>query len=128
VGGWSDWAQWRANADRNSVQSPRGPSIPSANPDPIRSQKSAAGNTRSVQAKPQTRLTGPEQRELDQLPDQISVLETEQSALTQRLSDPALHAIQSSDLQSITNRLSVIEQSIAQLLERWELLESRRQP
>jgi ATP-binding cassette subfamily F protein uup len=128
VGGWSDWAQWRANADRNMVQSPRGPSVPSANPNPMRVQKSAAGNTRAVQAKPQTRLTGPEQRELDDLPDRISILETEQTARTQRLSDPALHATQSSNLQSITNRLSVIEQSIAQLLERWELLESRRQP
>jgi ATP-binding cassette subfamily F protein uup len=126
VGGWSDWAQWRANADRNSVQSPKSPSLPIATPDPMRAQKSGAGNARSVEAKPQARLTGPEQRELDQLPDQISVLETEQTALTQRLSDPALHATQSSDLQSITNRLSVIEQSIAQLLERWELLESRR--
>ena len=128
VGGWSDWAQWRANADRNKVQSPRGPSLPSANPEPSRAPKSGADNTRSAQAKPQTRLTGPEERELDQLPDRISVLETEQTALTHRLADPALHATQSSDLQSITNRLSMIEQSIAQLLERWELLESRRQP
>ena len=127
VGGWSDWAQWRANADRNTVQSPKSPSLPSANPEPIRAQNSEPAHTRSVQAKPKTRLTGTEQRELDQLPDRISALETEQTMLTQRLSDPALHASQSSDLKSITSRLSVIEQSIAQLLERWELLESQRQ-
>ncbi|NBS96542.1 MAG: ABC transporter ATP-binding protein, partial [Betaproteobacteria bacterium] len=127
VGGWSDWAQWRANADRNTVQSPKGPSLPSANPEQIRAKNSEPAHTRSVQAKPKTRLTGTEQRELDQLPDRISALETEQTALTQRLSDPALHASQSSNLQSITSRLSVIEQSIAQLMERWELLESQRQ-
>jgi ATP-binding cassette subfamily F protein uup len=72
-----------------------------------------------------TRLNRAEQRELDQLPDQIAALESERSTLTDELSDPVLHSKKPEELQSVTQRLSALEQSISTMMARWELLESR---
>ena len=113
VGGWSDWAQWRASANRSAVQTDRlAPQVVKREPKKASEQSS-------------TRLSRAEQRELDQLPDQIAALESERSSLTERLSDPVFHAAKSDEFHSISRRLSALEQSISTLMTRWELLESR---
>jgi len=118
VGGWSDWAQWRANANRANA------SRIAVQTDRIVSQvvKREPKNTKEQSS---TRLSRAEQRELDQLPDQIAALESERSTMTERLSDPAFHSKNSEEFQSVSRRLSALEQSISALMVRWELLESR---
>lgn len=118
VGGWSDWAQWRANANRANA------SRIAVQTDRIVSQvvKREPKNTKEQSS---TCLSRAEQRELDQLPDQIAALESERSTMTERLSDPAFHSKNSEEFQSVSRRLSALEQSISALMVRWELLESR---
>jgi len=118
VGGWSDWAQWRANANRANA------SRIAVQTDRIVSQvvKREPKNTKEQSS---TRLSRAEERELDQLPDQIAALESERSTMTERLSDPAFHSKNSEEFQSVSRRLSALEQSISALMVRWELLESR---
>jgi len=118
VGGWSDWAQWRANANRAdanrvAVQTDR------IAPQVVKREPKKSKEPSSV------RLSRVEQRELDQLPDQIAALESERSTLTDELLDPALHSRRPEEYQSVTRRLSALEESISTLMARWELLESR---
>jgi len=113
VGGWSDWAQWRASANRIAVQTDR-----------IATQV-VKREPKNVPEPSSTRLSRAEQRELDQLPDQIAALESERSSLTERLSAPDIHTAKSDEFQSVSRRLSALEQSISTLMARWELLESR---
>ena len=113
VGGWSDWAQWRASANRSAVQTDR------LAPQVVKREPKKASEQSSI------RLSRAEQRELDQLPDQIAALESERSSLTERLSDPVFHAAKSDEFHSISRRLNALEQSISTLMTRWELLESR---
>jgi ATP-binding cassette subfamily F protein uup len=113
VGGWSDWAQWQASANRSAVQTSRiAPQV-------------VKRDTKNANDQSLTRLSRAEQRELDQLPDQIAALESERSNLTERLSVPVFHTSKSDEFESISRRLSALEQSISTLMARWELLESR---
>jgi len=118
VGGWSDWAQWRANANRahanrSAVQTDRiAPQVVKREPKNSKEQTSV-------------RLSRAEQRELDQLPDQIAALESERSTMTERLSDSVFHSKNTEEFQSVSRRLCTLEQSISTLMARWELLESR---
>ena len=130
VGGWSDWAQWRANANRASasriaVQTERITPPAGKNKSPSNAKTEAPREPRNSSQQSLARLSRPEQRELDQLPDQIAALESERSTMTDRLSDPVFHARNSEEFQSVSRRLSAIEQSISTLMARWELLESR---
>jgi ABC transport system ATP-binding/permease protein len=71
------------------------------------------------------KLTWKEQRELEALPGRITVLEAEQTALTGRLEDPALHVQASREATEIAARLAAIDDELLNLLERWEALETR---
>jgi ATP-binding cassette subfamily F protein uup len=125
VGGWSDWAQWRANANRSAVQIDGIAAEVGKNKTSSTTKTEAPRETKNASQQSSTRLSRAEQRELDQLPDQIAELESERSSLTERLSQPLFHTTKSDESQSVSRRLSVLEQSISTLMARWELLESR---
>lgn len=125
VGGWSDWAQWRANANRIAIQNERSAPQPGKNKLSSTPKAEAQREPRIPNEPAIVRLSRAEQRELDQLPDQIAALELERSTLTERLSDPDLHTTKFDEFQSVSRRLSALEQSISTLMARWELLESR---
>jgi ATP-binding cassette subfamily F protein uup len=118
VGGWSDWAQWRANANRADANRV------AVKTDRI-AQQVAQREPKNSKEPSSVRLSRAEQRELDQLPDQIAALESERSTMTDRLSDPVFHSKNAEEFQSVSRRLSALEQSISTLMARWELLESR---
>jgi ATP-binding cassette subfamily F protein uup len=107
AGGYEDWLRCRKEivaADR-----------PAARPADLR-----------LTAKPKSaKLTWKEQRELEALPDRIATLETEQTALTRQLEDPALHAKPPREAAEIATRLTAIDAELLALLERWEALEKR---
>ncbi|MCL2656770.1 MAG: ATP-binding cassette domain-containing protein [Betaproteobacteria bacterium] len=66
-----------------------------------------------------------EKRELEQLPGKIAALEAEQTGLQQQLADPAIYRERPQDVPRFNQRLEAIEVELLQLLERWELLESK---
>jgi ATP-binding cassette subfamily F protein uup len=123
VGGWSDWAQWRS---QSGLDTRRTAAVPSKAASAGVEGAPAKSNTPARAKKGPTALSYQEQRELDQLPDQISALEREQQDLTQQLADPDLHAARAADVVGISQRLAALERRIGAAIERWEALESRR--
>jgi len=109
AGGYSDWAAYQAGRKEAERAEPR--------------QKSAPAERRAEKQKP-VKLSWKEQRELETLPDRIAALEAEQQTLTVRLEDPTLYA-KPDEAQVVAARLATIETELLELLERWEILESR---
>ncbi|MDR1064081.1 MAG: ATP-binding cassette domain-containing protein [Azoarcus sp.] len=66
-----------------------------------------------------------EKRELAALPDRISALEAEESALQARLADPALYRDAPKDAARLGARLGEIAAELDLVLARWEELENR---
>ncbi|HEX6827886.1 MAG TPA: ATP-binding cassette domain-containing protein [Burkholderiales bacterium] len=111
AGGYDDWAAWRARrrAETEAAKKPKDAAPP---------------GQRSARPRPE-RLTFKEQKELEALPDRIAALEAEQSALTERLSDPLLYETEPREAERVAARLAQLEGEITAALERWEALESR---
>jgi ATP-binding cassette subfamily F protein uup len=115
VGGYSDWLRQRP--------------APNAKPE-IRAQAAqhtGAASKASAVAKPRksaARLGYKDQRELEQLPRRIEVLEAEQETLHQRMADPSLYQGDGSEVAAAKARLAEIEAELAVSYERWESLEA----
>ena len=94
----------------------------------------AAAATSAVAAPPadtatraaRVKLSYKEQRELDALPGRIAALEAEQKALAAQLADPSTYQKPGTDLKTLNERASAIEEELLGCLERWEALESRQ--
>ena len=112
AGGYADWQRVR-------------------NQSPARAESSGAAPVKTKE-KPKSppmlpggKLSFKEQRELDALPERISVLEAEERALQTRLADPALYQNAPDMVAEITARLRVVSEKVAVAMQRWEELESR---
>jgi len=131
VGGYDEWLAQR----------------PQPSPDPGRGSATSAGSSDKTPAKPtadaaaqasaterkaaQARSTGKrltpwELRELEQLPQAIADLETEQARLLERLSDGNLYRDAPDEVARVNARLAELETELARRFERWEELESRQ--
>ena len=77
--------------------------------------------------KPKAKLSYKEERELEQIPQQIEELEQEQTELQSAMSDPDFFKQSSDIITDASNRLQTIQSELERLLERWEELESRVQ-
>ncbi|MGN1055233.1 MAG: ATP-binding cassette domain-containing protein [Comamonas sp.] len=83
----------------------------------------AASESNSANATPAKRkLSYKEQRELDQLPDLIAQLESEQATIRKELEDPGIYARDNAHAMQLHARDGEIEEALMQALERWELL------
>mgnify|MGYP006271956771 CR=1 FL=1 len=71
------------------------------------------------------KLSFKEQRELEQLPEQIAALEAEQTSITEKLADPELYRTRPDEVQRLNQRFSEIDQLLMDSLERWESIEAR---
>ncbi|XZG68867.1 ATP-binding cassette domain-containing protein [Chitinibacteraceae bacterium HSL-7] len=110
VGGYSDWVRVRmARAQAKSV--------------PAETQ----ADTRERPRNRGQKLSYNEQRELERLPDEISTLENEAAALQQAMLDPELYRERAGEIAGMQARVEEIETLLMEKLERWEMLESRRQ-
>lgn len=78
-------------------------------------------------AKSQKKLSYKQQRELEQLPEQIAQLEHEQQQLAAAVSDPAFYQQPHSQTAAVLQRLQQLEDQLLQALERWDELESLQQ-
>ena len=68
------------------------------------------------------KLSYKEQRELDQLPDLISALETEQKTLQDALADGSLFGTDPTRAAAMTGRAAAIDEELMTALERWTAL------
>lgn len=74
------------------------------------------------------KLSYKEQRELENLPEKITQLEAEQTAIRAELSDPTIYARDNARALALHAREAEIEDTLMQALERWEELSVRAQP
>ncbi len=107
VGGYDDWVR----------QS--GPKEPSRPEKPVKSEKQ--------RPKRESRLTisYKEQRELEQIPGIIELLEAEQNELYRSMSDPAFYRESGAEVATAKARLQAIEEELEEAYQRWEILEMK---
>jgi ATP-binding cassette subfamily F protein uup len=115
VGGYSDWL-----AQRPQPVAPEQASATMASPaektrPPAAARNRAGGN----------KLSYREQRELEQLPDELEALEREQSVLTARMADADYHRQGPAQLKSDRERLAEIERLLDRKFMRWSELDQR---
>jgi ATP-binding cassette subfamily F protein uup len=98
---------------------------------PIR-QAVAAENKPAAQPKAEpakrtaNKLSYNQQRELEQLPAQISTLEEKIEALQQQMSDANFFTLPHEETQQVITALAAAEQELEQAFERWEALEAQK--
>lgn len=112
VGGYADWERVR-----KSVKTV-----------PEKELSKSSDKLKEVAATAPTKLkklSFKEQRELEQLPQQIAALEAEQATITEKLADSALYAKEPAQAQLLSERFAQIDQLLVESLERWEAIEAR---
>lgn len=142
VGGYEDWLTQRPepvveqsktmSADSSSKVQAEASSSKNAASGSVSSDTSkgtASAHETATQAKARStkpgRLSTWEQKELDDLPNKIAVLEKEQHDLSDQLANPDLYAAGNEKAQGINDRLAKIDDELMGLFERWEVLEAK---
>jgi ATP-binding cassette subfamily F protein uup len=114
VGGYADWLAAKARAGvEPAAGKPAGDKVASA-------EAPAGSKARSV------KLSYNESRELAALPQQIEQLEAESTALNAELLDPELFRAQPARARDVQQRLELIEESLLEMLGRWDELENKQ--
>ena len=110
-GGFDDWQRFTEQRAKTEAAQTK-PKVEAAKP------------TNKPQAS-KTKLSYKEQIELEKLPDQIDVLEKEQTSINHQLADPETYkdAEKVKDLQA---RLNALEDALLNAITRWEELESKK--
>jgi len=112
TGGYEDWVR-----QRPPVLTAAGPQLeekPVAKPAPV------------ARVEKGPKFLKREQRELDELPEQIEKMELELSALNERMWDPALYKNEPGKLPLLKTEAAVLEERIKNGYVRWEQLEEKR--
>ncbi len=112
VGGYSDWERVRetvATSAKAAKPAPKEAPAPAAAPVAAKAKK----------------LSFKEQRELDELPQRISALEDEQTALNLQLSDPDFYKKNAAEARRVNDRIAAIDEELTAALERWAEIEAR---
>jgi len=123
-GGYEDWKIQKARSDKiRSANSNQKPAAKSATKDEAKVEP-------VVEVKPVVKsgvqkLNGKERQELETLPLEIEVLETEQADIGIAMSNPDLYKNEPELAASMQARLSEITEQLEQKLQRWEQLLSR---
>ena len=112
IGGYEDWERVRKPAE---AATPKELAKPAVKPKETSAESAA---------KPR-KLSFKEQRELEQLPQQIAALEAEQASISERLADPELYRKEPGEVQKLNQRFAEIDELLMESLERWEAIEAR---
>ncbi len=109
-GGYADWLAWRARVPVEPAPAAKTPAKPAAQAAAPKPKKAGLGYK--------------EQKELEALPGRIADLEREQAEIAGKMADPAVYAdhVRSAELHG---RAAAIEESLLELLARWEELEAK---
>ena len=111
VGGYADWERVRQVARPQAKET-------------IKPETKAASPA-AAPAPKQKKLSFKEQRELEQLPQLIADLETEQASISARLADPDLYQKAPEEMQKLNQRFTEIDALLIESLEKWETIEAR---
>ena len=120
VGGYSDWLQQRRQPRASRPTSGSGTAIEATTSTTLEAQPSG-----SI-AKPRSRMSYKEQRELASLPDEIDALEREQAALLAAMGSAGYHLRGADQIREDRRRSQEIEATLGAKLARWEALEEAR--
>jgi ATP-binding cassette subfamily F protein uup len=106
VGGYDDWLQ-QARLEKTDQAAPE--------QKPKQQEKKKTERVR--------KLSFNENRELEALPDKITGMETELASLHEKLSDPDFYRAEGAAVQTITARMTELENELAACYARWDELE-----
>jgi len=112
VGGYADWERVSRTSQSTSAKE----------------LSKTVVKTKELAAEPSSKakkLSFKEQRELEQLPQQIAAFEAEQATISERLADPTLYAKEPAEAQKLSERFAQIDQLLLDSLERWEVIEAK---
>jgi ATP-binding cassette subfamily F protein uup len=125
VGGFTDWQTQKARADALAQAAGRaaGAAAPAVAA-PATAPKDGAAGRKDKRA---VKMSFNEQRELEALPGRIAALEAEQQVIGAQLADGSVFAKDATEATRLTERFAAIDDELMVALERWELLEAKRQ-
>ena len=111
-GGYDDWQRFSTKREaEKAAQAKAQASKPAA--------KEVATKTNS------NKLSFKEQKELDELPAMIEVLESEQNSINTTLADPNIYVQNPDQVKLLQARLTAIDTEIEAKMTRWEELDKR---
>ena len=111
-GGYDDWQRYSTQQNQQRLEDKKSESLQAAKDAPKPST-----------AKPVSKLSFREQKELDGIPAKIEQLEAEQANINQQLADGELYKNQAEKAKTLQARLLEIESLLETLLARWEALD-----
>jgi len=117
VGGYTDWLRQRPIAQRIAAAAASAPRLT-----PQVAAKPAAPAPVAVEPA-KRKLSYREQRELEQLPARIEVLDGEIAGLTAQIQDPAFYRQPAEAVSAANARLSSLQSELEQAYARWQALE-----
>ena len=126
VGGYDDWLAQRPQPAATPANGNTGTSSKAGTARNDTEKAPPASKPVRTRERNSGRLTNWEARELESLPDAIAEVEAKQAALTAQLGDPTLYQDTPERVKEINDELEALEQRLMELLERWELLESKK--
>jgi ATP-binding cassette subfamily F protein uup len=113
-GGYDDWQRYTQQRleDKKSQQ--------------VQAAKSSAKSSNTAQAKPSSKLSFKEEKELAVMPAEIEKLELEQAKINKQLADGELYKTQAALVKTLQARLVEIEGLLEKSLARWEELDAKK--
>ena len=111
-GGYDDWLRFSQQKEANNSVAKKANNKP-----PVK-------KTEKTKA-PAQKLNSNEKKELENLPQLIEVLETEQSKINERFTDANIYKDEPDLVKTLQTRLAEIEKEIETKMERWETLDQR---
>ncbi len=112
VGGYEDWV--RSNSVKSNLTKP------------VVLSAKVSVSIEEKKPKLSSKLSYHEVRELADLPEKIDLLEREQAAINQQLSDVALYKNNPDQIKVLQANLTQIEEQLTQSFLRWEVLETKQ--
>ena len=92
----------------------------------LRADAARRAEETKTSTKPSRKLSNKERKELEELPAKIEALETEQTKLAAKLSDPAFYKTQAAKFAEVKERLDTVEREYAAAFARWEELDAAK--
>ncbi|MFZ4379199.1 MAG: ATP-binding cassette domain-containing protein [Polynucleobacter sp.] len=123
-GGYEDWKIQKARSDKIRAANSNAKALSATPPKAVIKAESKAETKAGAKSDVQ-KLNGKERQELEVLPGQIEVLETEQTDIGIAMSNPDLYKNEPELAASMQARLTEITGQLDQMLQRWEQLLSR---
>jgi len=112
TGGYEDWVRQRDKVPAPIALSTQATTVPV----PV--------EKKGVKIEKGRKFLNREQKELEELPAKIEVLEAKQAELSERLADPALYQSKDGEFQRVERELNELQHTIEKTMARWEELEA----